>query len=165
MSPFGCVPSVVGDPYVAIPFLRAFTPAILAYGMINIEIVGDLNLNLNLKDEHSSTRVCLWARYPDGNHFIAAGFSLRPMAGCCGVLISHQSFVAHAWQGKGIGHLMQDMKDWIGKTLKIGKLIATVVEGNGAEEHILRKHGWAAGIPFINHRTGHTVVEWEKVFK
>jgi hypothetical protein len=159
---FPCVSSVHVDPYVAAPFLKAFTPIIQGLGMVGIEVMGDLNL----KDENTSVRIALWSKQPPPcQNFIAASFSLRPLPSCCGVLVSHQSYVTESWRGRGVGSVMQDMKTWLGRTLRIGKMIATVVEGNATEEHILRKYGWVSGAPFVNHRTGHTVVEWEKVFK
>jgi hypothetical protein len=94
-----------------------------------------------------------------------AHFELSVLPGCGGVLVSHNSWVGYLERGKGIGNLMQDMKLWVAKRLEVGKMIATVVHGNGAEQQLLHKHGWTHGQPFWNPHTNNRVVEWEKILK
>lgn len=92
-----------------------------------------------------------------------AHFTLVSMPGCCGVMVSTKSEVDAALRRKGVGLLMQEMKEYIARRYRIGKLVATVIKGNKAEESLLLRAGWVAGQPFKNARTGNTIIEWEKV--
>lgn len=97
-------------------------------------------------------------------HFTIAKFKLVSMPGCCGVLISTDSWVHESWRGRGIGKLMQTMKEWFARELKIGCLLATVVKGNQPEENLLRKTGWRPVSEFVNPKTGNTINVWKKEF-
>lgn len=174
----------VADPYVKAPFLKRFTPRCEELGLSNLtlELTGDtFGIWADKKDDvQNSMRVCLWDSHPrverivgndteptvfGGYDYICASFRLTTLPSCCGVLVSHDTYVVDQWRGKGLAHLMHGMKDWLGGRLRIGKMIATVMDGNAAEEHILQKHGWVRGEPFTNHRTGRSIVQWEKVLK
>jgi len=167
----------IADPYVEAPFLAKFNPIAVAAGLRQIVFEG---IPLVDKEKFNQIRIMLMDHHPrtekiigndteptvfGGYNYSCASFRLQSLPSCCGVLVSHDSYVVDAWRGKGLGNLMQDMKTWLGETLKIGKMIATVHQGNAAEEHLLRKYGWRPGEPFLNHRSGSTIIEWEKVFR
>jgi len=93
----------------------------------------------------------------------AARFSLKNLAGCCGAVISWESYVEKEWRGQGLGQLMQEMKVYLAEKLRVGLLLATVVQGNEAEERLLRKSGWTPSSPFANPKTNNQIQVWQKV--
>ena len=128
-------------------------------GIERIELLG-IQCPMNAK---TSIRVVLWTRPPIGP-LVGAGFRLSSLPGCCGVLVSHESYVTQALQRRGLGLLMQEMKEFIAREYRVGKMIATVLQGNKAEETLLLKTGWRPGVAFRNRRTDNLIVEWEKTF-
>lgn len=94
----------------------------------------------------------------------AASFKLEHMAGCGGILISHDSYVTFNERKKGLGALMQEMKLWIANKLQAGMLLATVIVGNEREESLLTKNGWQkVGPTFRNVHTENEVQMWQRI--
>lgn len=117
------------------------------------------------EDKHIDVHVSISVQEKDKVYpYSVAGFSLMPMPGCCGILVSTGSFVHESWRGRGIGKLMQTMKEWFARELKVGCLLATVVKGNQPEENLLRKTGWRPVSEFVNPKTGNTINVWKKEF-
>lgn len=89
-------------------------------------------------------------------------FSLQQMPGCCGVLISYHTQVYSSYQGKGINTFLQSIKEKIARENGYTSLLATTIEKNEAERHILEKNGWRAVDSFVNSRTGNRVIYYTK---
>jgi hypothetical protein len=87
---------------------------------------------------------------------------LVELPGCCGVAVSTGLSVSHEYTNKGIGNLMQQIRDYVARRLNYGKIIATVVVGNKSEEHLLKKFGFVSTPEFTNPKTGHRIRLWEK---
>lgn len=91
-------------------------------------------------------------------------FSLTQLPGCCGVLVSHNMLIHKDYRNKGVGTFLQGIKEEIAKDNGYTSMLATVVESNKAEIHILEKAGWEPESCFINNRTGNTVWYYTKSF-
>lgn len=89
-------------------------------------------------------------------------FSLTRMPGCCGILVSHGTSVGYDLRNKGLGSLMQNMKEWIARRRMVGKMIATTLEGNEAQNHLMQKFNWKRTDMFINPKTHNRIIQWEK---
>jgi hypothetical protein len=93
---------------------------------------------------------------------LVASFKLVQMPGCCGVLVSTESQVQIAYRGKGIGTFLQEIKEFLAKRFQVGSMIATVVDGNAAEERILNKTGWIPVYNLVNPKSGNLINVWKK---
>jgi len=84
-------------------------------------------------------------------------FSLKELPGCCGVMVSYNTRVNNAYRGKGINSFLQGIKEKIAKNNGYSILMATTIDINLAEVHILEKFGWKCINKFLNSRTNNTV--------
>lgn len=87
-------------------------------------------------------------------------FKLIQQPGCCGILISTDTWVDENHRGQGLAKSMMILKDALAIEFGYSCLSATVnLSGKyaGAEEHILLTHGWQKSGEFVNTRTGNTV--------
>lgn len=89
-------------------------------------------------------------------------FNLTRMPGCCGILVSHGTYVMPEWQNKGLGSLMQIMKEWIARKRLVGKMIATTIEQNEPQNHLMEKFNWKKTDLFVNPKTSNRIIQWEK---
>lgn len=71
-----------------------------------------------------------------------AEFSFRQFYGNPYVLFSNRTLVAEKYRNKGIAQAMQKVKEQVCRDNNITLLLATVVMGNSAQEHVLNKCGW-----------------------
>ncbi len=94
-----------------------------------------------------------------------AGFTLEQQPECCGVMVSTQTFVIKERRDQGIGTAMMNLKEAIAKEFGYKLLTATVVEGNEAEQKILKKFGWTKHLTFKNDRTTNDVSFWSKILE
>lgn len=107
-------------------------------------------------------RVCRFpplidVRFNDGDRGSIAHFTLSQQSGCCGALVSHNTYVYEPHRGQGVGQAILDLKEAIAKEFGYSTLVATVDLKNKAEVHILQKHGWSKGWEFKNDRTGNLI--------
>jgi GNAT superfamily N-acetyltransferase len=86
-----------------------------------------------------------------------ACFTLVTMPGCCGILVSTGSYVEQKFQGKGIGHLLNSMRQRIAYEWGYPLMICTDVTTNTPQQKILSKAGWKHLLGFKNSRTGNDV--------
>lgn len=82
-----------------------------------------------------------------------AGFSLSPLPGCCGVVISHGAGVDPRYQGKGVGTLMNAMRVDIARLYGYGTMLCTDLVTNTPQRRILARNGWKDVHTFTNPRT------------
>lgn len=92
-------------------------------------------------------------------------FSLKELPGCCGILVSYNTFVAPRFQGKGINSFLQEIKEDIARENGYTMLMATVTSDNLPEIHILDKYGWKSTTNFRNGRTGNRVLVFTKTLE
>lgn len=86
-----------------------------------------------------------------------SSFSLTPLPGCCGVVVSHNASVHSDYQRKGIGNLCHEFRVSMCKHLNYTLMLCTDVVTNQPQQKILDKHGWQHIFQFNNKRTGNTV--------
>src|SRR4051812_16307854 len=69
-------------------------------------------------------------------------YFLSPFPGCCGLVVSHGSWLMTDKRGLGLGQYFHQERLSLMKVLGYSCGIATVVKGNTAETAILNKNGW-----------------------
>lgn len=89
-------------------------------------------------------------------------FSLTQMPGCCGLLISHNTWVDSMYRGKGIAQFLQDIKESIAVEAGYSQLICTANNKERAQLHILGKNHWESVVEFHNKRSGNAVYIYVK---
>lgn len=80
-------------------------------------------------------------------------FSLSGLAGCCGVCVSHGSFVTI--KKKGIGTILNRFRMALAKDAEFGLMICTDWASNEAQNKIMKKNGWKLATEFHNPKSGH----------
>ena len=88
--------------------------------------------------------------------------SLSQLPGCCGVVVSHNSYIARDLRGYGLGDYFHKERLKSAKAQGYSCIMATTVSTNLAEIHILEKNGWKKVHEFVNKRTNNTVQVWIK---
>lgn len=124
-----------------------------------VSAMADQRLCLRLARD-SDDAISFALTFEEHNKWYAAGFVLREFPGNCGILISTAEFVDQDIQGKGIGQYLHQLRIDIARTTGYTILQCTTVDGNGPQEHILRKNGWEVIYSFKNERTGNTCHQW-----
>lgn len=128
------------------------------------------------KDNHSSLfnlRVCCYG-YDRSNTSVIftppyypeiARFCLTEMPGCCGIIISHDTYIDTKYRNQGIGQYLMSVKEMIAKAFNYGEMTATVLSNNVVERHILEKNGWVLKNDFKNPKTNNDVLVYFKRLK
>lgn len=88
------------------------------------------------------------------------GYSLAPMPGCCGVVVSTGAWIKQSQQDCGFGDYFHKERIQFMKDLGYSCAICTTVSGNEKQEAILKKNQWINIHSFKNKRTGNTVLVW-----
>lgn len=110
-----------------------------------------------IKEEDHGLRVRLErSRFALGPEIIAE-FTLRSFPGCCAFAISTASYVAHTFQKKGLGTLLNQFRQEIAKRQGYPAIICTDRKDNAPERKILTKEGWEDIFTIKNTRTNHDV--------
>lgn len=86
-----------------------------------------------------------------------AVFSLAQMPGCCGICISHGSFVYTDYRGKGIGSILNQLRQEIAREDGYTILMCTDVVGNEPQRKLLRRNKWRDILFLNNKRTDNEV--------
>ena len=84
-------------------------------------------------------------------------FTLTPLPGCCGVMVSYDASVTEKSRGKGLGRSLLQFRQDIAKFEKYGLMIATVLDNNEAQKALLTSEGWASATTFVNPKTKNLV--------
>ncbi len=82
---------------------------------------------------------------------------ISDMPGCPQVAVSHYVFLKDGEKGKGNGQKAHHERLKIMKDLGYDHAIATVVDSNAVEKHILEKQGWRRIDFFTSSKTGNLV--------
>ena len=97
--------------------------------------------------------------YPDLNkgenecgHFV-----LAPMPGCCGVVVSTDSYINPKWRGGALSKPMHNIKEKAAKALGYTTMIATVQARNYPEVVGASNSGWRFLHTFRNKRTSNDI--------
>jgi len=112
-----------------------------------------------VNNPHPNTKVTVCLRHAHVN-WDTVGFILEELPGCCGVLISHNAWIADEKQGQGLGTIMNNIRIGLASWFKYGRLICTERIDNIAQTRILMKNGWTKESTFTNPKTGHTISLW-----
>jgi GNAT superfamily N-acetyltransferase len=117
--------------------------------------------DFRIQFDRSPFTIKFWLRISNED---AARFVLTQQTGCCGILVSTDTFVETKHRGNGIAQEMMFLKEQLAKDFGYSLMLATVnMTGNPAECHILEKNGWQLGSSFINSRTKNKVGVYTKV--
>lgn len=89
-------------------------------------------------------------------------YNLTQLPGCCGVVVSHGSWLDPNKRGIGLGEYFHKERLNLAEYLGYSCMVATTTDQNKAEQHILEKNGWKKVHTFENYRTGNVVQIWIK---
>lgn len=89
-------------------------------------------------------------------------YQLDSMPGCSRICISHGLQIWPQYRGKGYATIAHQNR--LKQAIELGYdvILATIVEGNKPQEHLLQKFGWKQITFFDNLKTQHRVYLWEK---
>lgn len=118
------------------------------------DILGRSDFAVSLKRVGAYTHVNL---VDAKNGLIAYGL-LTQLAGCCGVCVSTRAAVDAKYQKRGVGLLMNELRQEIAYQLGYTILICTDVVIHYANRKLLARACWKDVLAFKNRRTGRDVV-------
>lgn len=119
--------------------------------------IEDLKLTVHPKDFcHASFVLCR-------GHNTVASFILSELVGCCGVVVSTTTYVGSNHRNKGVGAILNAMRQQIAFHWNYGLIICTDVETNTPQRKILKKNNWIESVRFINPKTCHSVLLHHKL--
>lgn len=122
---------------------------------------GEGNLEKGLSNTLTITRktevVSQWATRNHPYTVTWSQYSLSPLPGCCGVVVSHGSMINISQRNKGLGDYFHKERLSLVEELGYSCAICTVISGNKAEERILEKNGWKKIHSFVNSRTSNLI--------
>lgn len=90
------------------------------------------------------------------NHVIST-FKLYQMPHCCGIMVSCNAFVGEPFRKKGIGTLLNSLRQDIGRQLGYSLILCTDIEKNEPQRKLLKTNGWKEVYSFLNKRTNNKV--------
>ncbi len=82
-----------------------------------------------------------------------ASFRLYELQHCCAFMVSCTAKVEEDYQGRGLGSLMNQFRQDIGRCLGYTSILCTDLKSNEAQRHILKKNGWKDIHEITNKRT------------
>lgn len=83
-------------------------------------------------------------------------FAFAPLAGNCGIVVSTDTWVTFKRRGKGLSHVLHDIKEYLARRLGYTLMMATVVDNNEPQIKGMLKYGWSirqGDLEFVNKRT------------
>lgn len=89
--------------------------------------------------------------------WVISEFKLLQMPNCCAFLIATKCWVHPKFQNKGIGTILNLLRQDIARELGYTALICTDIESNIPQRKILEKNGWKDIYKTKNQRTGNNV--------
>ena len=84
---------------------------------------------------------------------VIGSFKLYHLPYCCAFLVSCNAFVNYNFRKKGIGTILNLLRQDIGKLLNFTSILCTDIEDNIGQRKILKKNGWKDVHSVINKRT------------
>lgn len=89
---------------------------------------------------------------------ILAHFHLSQLVWCCGICVSTGAYVYEEYRNKGLGSLLNELRQHIATELGYGLLLCTDKLSNTAQRKVLAKNNWQDVYTFTNPRTGNELV-------
>jgi len=86
-----------------------------------------------------------------------AHFNLQQLPGCCGICVSFYAYVFDEYRKRGLGNLLNKMRQQIAWDSLYTILLCTDVEKNTPQQKILTKNGWEKLLTFKNRNTDNMV--------
>lgn len=84
-------------------------------------------------------------------------FQLDQLQGCCGVLVSYHGMVSYLHRRRGLGTIMNAMRQQIAWKFGYTVLLGSDIEQNVPQSKIFAKNGWIQITEFRNRRTNNIV--------
>lgn len=89
-------------------------------------------------------------------------FTLCPMPGCCGVVVSTATKIAHPFVGKKLSKHMHKLKEHVALELGYSLMLSTTVSSNAPQVAGATKANWLVLEEFKNSRTGNELLLMSK---
>ena len=93
------------------------------------------------------------------------GFSFSPMPGCCGVVVSHETFLTPDNRGTGLSDPFRELKHEFAVALGYSLMIMTTQMKNLPAVGNMMKSGYISPVTFTNKRTGNLIALGYKEIK
>lgn len=111
-------------------------------------------LDKDIRFEFGYTQVTDTTIAPDVKHDVNCGsFSFAPMPGCCGVVVSHHTWLDQKWRGGPKSHAFKTIKQEFARRLGYGAIIATTVMTDVVAVKSMLKSNYRISATFTNPRT------------
>lgn len=89
--------------------------------------------------------------------YAIASFRLYEMPHCCAIIISCNASVAIEYRNKGIGKILNQFRQDIGRLLGYSTMMCTDIDQNTAQRKVLKANGWKDVHSVVNKRTQNKV--------
>jgi hypothetical protein len=86
-----------------------------------------------------------------------ADFKLIQLPGCCGVLVSYNSYVYFTYRNRGMGKILNEFRQEIATYLGYTVMLCTDKDSNEPQSKILKSQGFKSVHQFTNRRTDNLV--------
>ena len=135
------------------------TKVLHKFGPCSLEILGGKNdvVIFNIWGD-----IVNYKRAFDSNKTYIASFTFSPLHGCCGVLVSANTYVQTEYRNIGIGRILQPLKEKLAHVFGYSVLLCTEEATNEGQTKVLSSCGWECKQEFKNRRTDHNVKIWTK---
>jgi hypothetical protein len=114
------------------------------------------------KGLHQTTRFTL-TKVVDGKRTDIGHFSLSPLPGCCGTVVSHDTYLSDKERGGQFSEPFRQLKTALVRHLGYSAMIATSRTDQTASIKNMTKSGYEIGGRFVNRRTGNPIAIGIKV--
>ena len=103
--------------------------------------------------EEPGDYICLGPTKIEGYEIIST-FKLYELPHCCAIVVSCNAWINEKYRGMGLGTLLNQLRQHIGRGLNYTTMLCTDVMANKAQRQILQKNGWKDIHQLKNKRTG-----------
>jgi hypothetical protein len=93
----------------------------------------------------------------DNPSLVYAKWSMKQLSGCCGVCVSYHAIVNENHRKKGLGTLLNKLRQQMAWEATYTILLCTDIVANIPQQKILNKHGWKTLLEFENRKTKNKV--------
>jgi hypothetical protein len=87
-----------------------------------------------------------------------ASWKLYQMPHCCGIVVSCNATVDKVYQNRGIGTVLNQLRQDIGRSLGFSLMMCTDIDSNQYQRKLLKTNGWRDLYDFVNRRTKNRVI-------
>lgn len=108
--------------------------------------------------QHTSYLDCQYDKVDGGEYdYQIARFYLTELPGCCGVCVSFGAYIAISFRKKGLGTLLNKVRQHIAYEYGYTCFLCTDIDTNEPQKKILSAEGFDTVFDFTNARTGNRV--------